>query len=280
MAAATFDRDTRQLGTGAPLNDVTSYPVKAAEKGFGGTIGVHDSSGRAVKAVVATGLVCVGRVEAPFDNTNGADGDVKARILRGIFKWAQGNAGTKIGTSNAAIDLTPKSSGTTARIVVSGNNTALSVGVVGSAITINSATDNGGAATTTGAQALAAHRREALLRRVGRGDGEFLGGPAGFLGEPGGRLHGRRRRLVGEAGRDRGRRGNGGRGAGGEQRRRGQDAELGVHGNSRWDRHGSSKHYVWGIRRSPGRRVRVTGSDEGAGRLSAAPGGSRSGSPA
>lgn len=156
MAAATFDRDTRQLGTGAPLNDVASYPVKAGEKGFGGTIGVHDAQGRAVKATATTGLTCVGRVEAPFDNTNGQDGDVKARILRGIFKWAQGNAGTKIGTSNAAIDLTPKTSGVTARIVVSGNNTALSVGVVGSAITINSATDNGGAATTTGAQALAA----------------------------------------------------------------------------------------------------------------------------
>lgn len=59
-------------------------------------------------------------------------------------------------TVNGDLIFDLKSSGVTVAVVVSGMGTALSVGVVGSAITINSATDGGGAATTTGILAKAA----------------------------------------------------------------------------------------------------------------------------
>ena len=66
-----------------------------------------------------------------------------------------------LGSSNSAVTFdanTPGAGGnsTTVAIVIAGNNTPLSISVVGSAITINAATGAGGAATTTSAQAAAA----------------------------------------------------------------------------------------------------------------------------
>jgi len=69
------------------------------------------------------------------------------------------------GTNNNVdvVAVAPGSGGLaiTLAIVVAGNNTALSVGVVGNAITVNSATDGSGNPTTTAAKAIAAIRLSA-----------------------------------------------------------------------------------------------------------------------
>lgn len=59
-----------------------------------------------------------------------------------------------VGTGNSALRITAKEYGTDGNaisfsVVVSGNNTPLTIGVVGNAITINAATGAGGAATST-----------------------------------------------------------------------------------------------------------------------------------
>ena len=95
----------------------------------------------------------------------------------------------------AQVFLTAKLSGTggnalTITVVVAGNNTPLSVTVVGNAITVNSATDGLGNATTTSTQAAAAILANAaaaalvLVRVIG--DGTLVlsdsGGPVAFYG--------------------------------------------------------------------------------------------------
>lgn len=74
--------------------------------------------------------------------TSPAEADAKAKLSTGVV------------ASDNAILYTAKEAGTagnsiTVRHVVAGNNTALSVSVSGSAITVNSATNGGGSATST-----------------------------------------------------------------------------------------------------------------------------------
>lgn len=83
MAALTAPRNTP-----ARSGDVTELPVKAATKVFQGSLAAVDASGRAVPMAVATTLRGVGRAEHEADNSAGADGDIRLRIARGIFRFA------------------------------------------------------------------------------------------------------------------------------------------------------------------------------------------------
>jgi hypothetical protein len=85
-------------------------------------------------------------------------------------------ASVNILAGNAGITYTAVTAGTggnaiTVRYVVSGNNTALSVAVVSSAITVNLATDGGGAATSTATLVKAAVPASALVATALIGDG-------------------------------------------------------------------------------------------------------------
>jgi hypothetical protein len=78
-----------------------------------------------------------------------------------IKSAAKAKADTGVEGNNNAITWTAKKCGSSGNsviidIVVSGNNTPLSIDVTGNTVTINSATDGGGSATTTAAQAIAA----------------------------------------------------------------------------------------------------------------------------
>ena len=87
------------------------------------------------------------------------------RIIQGNITTGgqalQATLSTNLSGSNNDLTYTARERGTAGnsirvRYVVSGNNTALSVSVSGSDITVNSATDGGGAATSTAAQVKAA----------------------------------------------------------------------------------------------------------------------------
>jgi hypothetical protein len=81
--------------------------------------------------------------------------DIKA--IGNRYFWGLGNRAvlqTALGTPNADLYFYARTPGTAGnsirvRIVVAGNSTPLSVVVAGSDITVNSATDSGGAATST-----------------------------------------------------------------------------------------------------------------------------------
>jgi len=89
--------------------------------------------------------------------------------------WKTTKATVTLGTTNSALSFVSKvghltgshSGSVRVRIVVSGNNTPLSISVSGNNdITINAATGAGGAATTTAAQAVAAVNQDASARNI------------------------------------------------------------------------------------------------------------------
>lgn len=84
-----------------------------------------------------------------------------AIIVNGAGMGTQASLSTNLAGANNDLTYTAVTPGTggnsvTVTYAVAGNNTALSVGVVGSDITVNLATDGGGAATSTAALILAA----------------------------------------------------------------------------------------------------------------------------
>lgn len=119
MAALTKGRNTPSRS-----GDMRELPVKAATKLYAGGLTAIDTSGRAVPMTVSTTLKGVGRAEADFDNSTGADGDVRARIGRGIYRYANSAAGdlitqADIGNSCYGVDdqTVAKTNGTNTRSV-------------------------------------------------------------------------------------------------------------------------------------------------------------------
>ncbi len=64
-----------------------TVPVAASTVLKENTIAVINESGYAAPGSKAENLTAAGRVEAPADNSSGADGDVSAEIRRGVFVW-------------------------------------------------------------------------------------------------------------------------------------------------------------------------------------------------
>ncbi|MBN8955719.1 MAG: hypothetical protein J0H17_03875 [Rhizobiales bacterium] len=83
MTALTAGRDTRER-----TGNIREVPVKAATTIFPGAMVAIDSNGYAVPASTATTLKVIGRAEALFDNSDGGNGDIKARVAAGIFRYA------------------------------------------------------------------------------------------------------------------------------------------------------------------------------------------------
>ena len=82
MAALAKDRITP-----AKAGDVITVPVKAGAKIYAGSLVVADG-GYAKAAVKAESLIALGRADQYVDNSSGANGDVKIRVRRGLFQWA------------------------------------------------------------------------------------------------------------------------------------------------------------------------------------------------
>lgn len=81
--ALTKDRDTKEKG-----NTVYDAPVAAAKKIYAGALVALDASGNAVPGATAATLKGFGRAEEQADNSAGAAGDIKVRVKRGVFLFA------------------------------------------------------------------------------------------------------------------------------------------------------------------------------------------------
>lgn len=83
MTALTQGRNTPEAA-----GDVEEYPVLAATTCYEGGIAVLDGDGYAKPGVTATGLVAVGRFDRRADNSAGASGDIRAKVRKGVFRFA------------------------------------------------------------------------------------------------------------------------------------------------------------------------------------------------
>ena len=137
------------LPSGANAGSILGVTVHGAENGR--RIAVRKMG---IAAAVAAGAINAGDPVCAADN----EGRIKSA--------AKATAGSGLEGSNNAISWTAKKSGIagngiTVDIVVSGTDASLSVAVSGNTITINSATDGGGSATTTAEEAIEAVQNDA-----------------------------------------------------------------------------------------------------------------------
>lgn len=91
MTALTADRATAER-----LGDEFSFDVAASVVCRAGGIAVLDTSGNVKPAVVATGLICVGRFQEMVDNSAGSAAAVKAKVRGGVFRFGNSAAGDAI----------------------------------------------------------------------------------------------------------------------------------------------------------------------------------------
>lgn len=92
MAALTKDRATPRLSQG----DVFDRDAAANAVIFAGGIVCLSATGYATRGATATTLVADGVAQQPANNTGGADGAVKVRIFKGIFRFGNSAAGDAI----------------------------------------------------------------------------------------------------------------------------------------------------------------------------------------
>jgi len=83
MPALTQDRNTK-----ARSGDLLSLLAAAAKKFFTGSLVAIDANGNATPGAAATTLVGAGRCKEYVDNSEGAAGDVRVDIEKGIFQFA------------------------------------------------------------------------------------------------------------------------------------------------------------------------------------------------
>lgn len=79
---------TKGRNTPEAAGDVEEYPVLAGAVCHAGGLAVLDGDGFAKPGVTAAGLVAVGRFEKSADNSGGASGAIRARVKKGVFRWA------------------------------------------------------------------------------------------------------------------------------------------------------------------------------------------------
>lgn len=80
--ALTKDRNTQ-----ARDGHNFEHPVKGGVKLYVGAIVVLGADGFAKPGVTGLNLVTIGRAERQVDNTAGADGDVRVRVARGVYRF-------------------------------------------------------------------------------------------------------------------------------------------------------------------------------------------------
>ena len=91
MPPLTTDRQTPER-----LGSDFSLPVLAATLIYAGSIVVLDAAGMSQPGSTAVGLVCAGRADERADNSAGADGDIKAKIRSGVFRFGNSAAADEI----------------------------------------------------------------------------------------------------------------------------------------------------------------------------------------
>lgn len=92
MAALTADRNTP-----ARPGDLREPPVKAGAVLFAGAMAAIDAAGLAVPAASVAAHRVIGRVDQRADNTASADGAIRVRVQRGIFRFGNSGGGDLIG---------------------------------------------------------------------------------------------------------------------------------------------------------------------------------------
>lgn len=120
--ALTAARNTKQRS-----GHVLDFPVKASTHCYQGGLAVLNA-GYAAPGTAATGLVAVGRFEADADNSAGAAGAIKARVMPGIFKFANSAAGDLIAQANVGADCYIVDDQTVA--LTNGTNTRSRAGII------------------------------------------------------------------------------------------------------------------------------------------------------
>jgi hypothetical protein len=81
-------------------NKKFEFPVAAAALLLQGTIACMAASGYATPGITATGLKVLGVVDATADNRLGAAGDVRVKISRGTYKFANSSGADLIGLAD------------------------------------------------------------------------------------------------------------------------------------------------------------------------------------
>lgn len=99
MAALTKDRDTK-----ARAGEDFEFPVAAAVKIFAGALTVVTAAGFAAPGGVATTHKSVGRAKETVDNLAGANGDVRVKVERGVFRFNNSAAGELIALADVGAD--------------------------------------------------------------------------------------------------------------------------------------------------------------------------------
>ena len=83
MTALTQDRQTPRRASHEFV-----FPVAAATKIFGGSLVCLNATGYATKGATSTTLKCVGMADGMADNSAGANGDIRVKVKRGCYKFA------------------------------------------------------------------------------------------------------------------------------------------------------------------------------------------------
>ena len=92
MAALSADRNTP-----ARSGDLREPPVKAGAILYAGGMAAIDATGLAVPAAAVAAHRIIGRTNQRADNTGGVDGAIRARVDRGIFRFANSASADAIG---------------------------------------------------------------------------------------------------------------------------------------------------------------------------------------
>lgn len=100
MAALTADRNTvSREGT------VFEFPVAAATKLFAGSIvGFNAGAANASKGVTSTTFKTAGVAVEQADNSAGAAGDIRVKVRRGVWRFANSAAGDQITVADIGSD--------------------------------------------------------------------------------------------------------------------------------------------------------------------------------
>ena len=119
MTATATDRNTPERES-----KKFQFPMAASTKGLAGTIACLNSSGYLVPGSTSTTLKTVGIFDAVADNSAGSAGDIKGKVRRGCFKFANSAstdliALTEVGSDCYIVDnqTVAKTSGSSSRSV-------------------------------------------------------------------------------------------------------------------------------------------------------------------
>lgn len=98
MSALTAARNTLQR-----TDELMDFPLKGGVVCHAGGIAVLNG-GYLAPATAATGLVCVGRIDATVDNSAGGDGAVSGAVTAGVFRYGNSAAGDAIAQADVGQD--------------------------------------------------------------------------------------------------------------------------------------------------------------------------------